>query len=301
MTARRFRESGKMCFDGDPPCCVVSVWGEASMTVVRGVELVEQVIAFVVDAGERVPKRLRPLGLPMGEPALARASLAGGRPLPPSLRRWLGFDASIICPFDDPRAAAPRPRPLGFRQLLAQEFRGYASGSSWQAFEDRLPGDCYLLPGGSDARRFLYVGEPDGIGEYPVLCVDTHDVPFVCVYSPGFDVWLAETYRQLPGYGRRTYTDLFDHPDYAGAMAEQARKNFGGFRALDETGADTAHLDGQTWMEATGVGSRAGAIASAFDLGDERTVTPVDDDEEEETRPGDNPFTGRPGGRRRRF
>jgi hypothetical protein len=270
---------------------------------VRGVALVERVIAALHGGpGDRFRPTLRGPATPLPEPELAELRFAGGQRLPASLRRWLAYDARFLHLFADP--ARPRFAPLGFRALLAQEFGGFAADAGWEAFDERLPGDCYLLPGGSDARRFLYVGEADSLGEYPVLCVDTHDVPFVCVYSPGFDVWLAETFRVLPGYSRQTYTDLFDHPAYAASMAEQARRNFGGFRALDESGADTAHLDGDAWSEATGVGTRASAAAQLAGLDLAVDVADPDDldvSDDEETRPGANPFTGRPQRRRHGF
>ncbi len=263
----------------------------ASATTARGVALVERVIeGLEAPSTERLPRTLRGPATPVPASVLARLSFPDGKPLPPSLRRWLAYDAAFAHLFLDP--ARPVFRPLAFRQLLKQEFGGFGGDASWQVFDERLPGACYLLPGGSDARRFLYVGEADALGEYPVMCVDTHDIPFVCVYSPGFDVWLAEMFRKLPGYNRKTYTDLFDDPTYGAAMADQARRNFGGYRALDETGADTAHLDGNDWLESTGVGGRSRMVADVAAFGD------ADD---EETMPGNNPFSGRPSKRRNNF
>jgi hypothetical protein len=258
--------------------------------MLRGAALVERVIDGLERPGaERLPRTLPGPALPMPAPLLAELSFPDGKPLPPSLRRWLAYDASFVRLFVDPRR--PHFHPLGFRQLLTQEFGGFGSDDAWEVFDELLPGACYLLPGGSDARRFLYVGEADALGEYPVMCVDTHEVAFVCVYSPGFDVWLAEYFRKLPGYSRSTYTDLFDHPDYGAAMAEQARRNFGGYRALDESGADTAHLDGNDWLESTGVGRRAKLVADVADAGEF----------DEETLPGINPFSGVPSRKKRSF
>ncbi len=237
-----------------------------------------------------MPRTLRGPATPVPAAELARLRFPDGRPLPPSLRHWLAYDAAFAALFQEP--TQPRFAPLGFRQLVLQEFGGVVSHESWSTFDKLLPGSCYLLPGGTDARRFLYVGEPDPIGEYPVLCVDTHDIPFVCVYSPGFDVWLAEMFRTIPGYTRHTYTDMFDHARYGAAMVEQARRNFGGYRALDENGTDTAHLDGNDWLESTGVGYRSSAIAAAASFGAA---------EDEETRPGLNPFTGTRPAPRRKF
>lgn len=263
---------------------------EAGAIGTRGVALVEQVIQGILDGpGDRHRPTLRRPATPVPEDELAGLTLVGGRPLPESLARWLRFDGwSMASLIGEPER--PELRPMALRELIARAFGGFARDPAWAAFDELLPGACYLLPGGSDARRFLYVGEADAAGEYPVLCVDTHDIPFVCVYSPGFDVWLAEHFRRLPGYSRRTYTDMFDHPAYGAAMVEQARRNFGGFRALDQSGHDTSHLDGDAWLESTGVGSRAGQMRAAWQLGGPQ---PSDSDDED-TRPGDNPFTGRP-------
>ena len=260
-------------------------------TAARGPSLVERVIEGLESPpSDRMPRTLPGPAIPVAPEVLARLRFPDGKPLPPSLRRWLAYDYAFARLFDDP--AVPRFRPLGFRQLLRQEFGGFGGDAAWQVFDDLLPGACYLLPGGSDARRFLYVGEACPLGEYPVMCVDTHDIPFVCVYSPGFDVWLAEMFRKLPGFNRKTYTDLFDDPSHGAAMADQARRNFGGYRALDDTGADTAHLDGNDWLESTGVGGRSRLLADVASFGD------ADD---EETMPGNNPFSGMPSRRRNNF
>ena len=62
--------------------------------------------------------------------------------------------------------------------------------SLFEPIADRF-GECFLLPGGSDSRRVLAVGEPDTIGEYPVLALDVDDMPFLGLMYPGFDVYLA--------------------------------------------------------------------------------------------------------------
>jgi hypothetical protein len=266
----------------------------ASATV-RGTALVERVIEGLEQpSNERLPRTLGGPAQPVPAAVLAGLTFPDGQPLPPSLRRWLAYDASFVKLFADP--ARPVLRPLHFRELLRQEFGGFGGDSGWEVFDELLPGACYLLPGGSDARRFLYVGEGDAQGEYPVMCVDTHDIPFVCVYSPGFDVWLAEMFRKLPGFNRRTYTDLFDDPTYGAAMADQARRNFGGYRALDESGSDTAHLDGNDWLESTGVGGRSRMVADIAAFGGADA-----DPDDEETMPGNSPFTGLPSRRRNNF
>jgi hypothetical protein len=104
------------------------------------------------------------------------------------------------------------------------------------------------VPGGSDSRRFLYVGEPDDIGEYPVMLLDTDDIPFVCLEYPCFDVYLAEMF-EVTNRSGGTYAALFDDRALGPSMAAQARRNFGGFKSLDLGGGDTEHLDGEEGVE----------------------------------------------------
>lgn len=185
----------------------------------RGVALVEQVIA-AVSAKKAHHKRV-------SDEALASLRFPGGEPLPPSLRRWLAFDADHPALVGDPRA--PSFTPLTLAELLDQEFGEGTSRRGWEAICAALPGDCFLLPGGSDSRRFLYVGRADALGEYPVLTIDTDELPFACVSHPGLDVWLADD-AELLGRERRSYAGLFDDPTFGPAMAEQARQNLGGRR-----------------------------------------------------------------------
>src|SRR5262245_22129089 len=129
----------------------------------RGVALVDQVIAAVGKA--RRARRER-----VAEAELEMLRFPGGEPLPPSQRRWLAFDAG------HPPLGAPAFEPLTFAELIEQEFGKGASAHGWDEIIAALPGDCYLLPGGADSRRFLYVGRADSLGEYPVLVVDTDEL-----------------------------------------------------------------------------------------------------------------------------
>jgi len=206
----------------------------------RGVALVEHVIA------EFAAGRLQLLGYsPSGElvtrePApltpeqLAGLTLAGGAPLPPSLRRWLAFDAKFFpsLPFvpsliekPDRPALEPRRLPELVGPTWAPSFQNLA--------QELLTGAFYVLAQGSDSTFALYVGQagqPDALGEYPVLDVRTDDEPNVTLLAPGFDVWLALRMNTLDLEGAR---NLFDYAPYASAMEEQARLNLAGHRALE--------------------------------------------------------------------
>jgi hypothetical protein len=218
-----------------------------SLPIVRGVKLVERVIATVEKDGGTlggcgIPTRK---ATPVPASALDGLTFPSGAPLPPSLARWLAYDALWLDLFDDPVRPVLRPRTLG--GLAAAEFDAQ-TGDLFAAFEPLLPGDCYLVPGGSDSRRFLYIGEPDEIGEYPVMLLDTDDIPFVCLEYPGFDVYLAEMFGVTNRAGG-TYAALFDDRVFGPAMAAQARRNFGGFKSLDLGGGDSEHLDGDAAAE----------------------------------------------------
>jgi hypothetical protein len=88
----------------------------------------------------------------------------------------------------------------------------------------------------------MYVGEPDGFGEYPVFVVDIGDIPFVAIEYPGLDVFLADgvTEEILD----EDTDNCFEHPVYGPMLADQARRNFAGWKCYDVGGQDSEHLDG---------------------------------------------------------
>jgi hypothetical protein len=172
---------------------------------------------------------------------IAKLAFPGGKRLPPSLERWLAYDAEYLRIFD--KVSKPKLERRSFREMMEREFDADAAEAF--DFSDLLPGDCYALPSGSDSRAFLYVGEADDAGEYPVLLVDTDDTPFVCVEYPGLDVYLAMSFDVLKPGGRDHYARLFDDKVWKAAMEVHARKNFHGFKSLDLAGGSTEHVDGE--------------------------------------------------------
>ncbi|WP_435592603.1 hypothetical protein [Nocardia sp. bgisy118] len=161
---------------------------------------------------------------PMAADVLADMVFPSGRPLPPSLRAWLAFDVSLLERygwFGQDGAFAPRP----LDQLVDDEL-----GGPWAEFFTPLAerfGECFLLPGGSDSRRVLAVGEPDAEGEYPVIALDVDDLPFAGLMYPGFDVYLAHT-AGLVRMEFPTYTALFEHAIYGSRMRTHAVHRFAG-------------------------------------------------------------------------
>ncbi|QDY77932.1 hypothetical protein [Streptomyces qinzhouensis] len=203
----------------------------AEDAAVHGVALTERAIEAVRrDPGasaleyQRVPWVSDGIPAPMPEARLAEARFPSGRPLPPSLRAWLAFDTSLLARhgwFTPDGAFAPRP----LSRLVGDEF-GEPWAPEFQLFDDRFP-ECFLLPGGSDSRRFLTVTEPDALGEYPVLALDFDDLPYVGLMYPGFDVYTADT-AGLLGLGFSTYSSLIDHGTYGPRMRHHAHHCFDG-------------------------------------------------------------------------
>ncbi|KYF49762.1 hypothetical protein BE04_24715 [Sorangium cellulosum] len=152
-------------------------------------------------------------------------TLGGGAPLPPSLRRWLAFDAKLFPSLiETPEHPALKPRRLPeiINPAWAPSFENLA--------REILTGECYVLAEGSDSTYALYAGKEDGLGEYPVLDVRIDDEPGAALLAPGFDVWLAWRMNALDLGGAR---NLFDYEPYAPSMEEQARLNLAGHRALE--------------------------------------------------------------------
>lgn len=99
----------------------------------------------------------------------------------------------------------------------------------YEPLADRC-GECFLLPGGSDSRRiFAVTSQPDALGEYPVLVIDTDDLPYAAVMYPGFDVFMSDE-ASVPGatFDFGTYESLSEDPRYAGRIQSHANTLFGG-------------------------------------------------------------------------
>lgn len=187
-------------------------------------------VAQVIDAVSPTPRRSMfdymtvpwVTGPPTPLPNLTR--FPSGRPLSPGLRTWLAYDSSLFARhgwFAPDGTLTPRP----LDRLIGDEL-GAAWGEFFTPLADRFP-ECFLLPGGSDSRRVLAVGEPDEVGEYPVLAVDVDDLPFVGLMYPGFDVYAAHTAGLFP-YTFDTYTALATHPPYTHRFHSHANHHFDG-------------------------------------------------------------------------
>lgn len=155
----------------------------------RGVDLVDLVIARV-RAGTSPLRIHEPRPLPRA--VVERLTFADGAPLPPSLRRWLEFDASwlvrsieLVSSLDDPQLT---DRPLA--ELAAAQW-GDDVRPFFAELGTVLPARGAFLDRGCDSFRLLSTGAPDASGEYPVLCLDVDDMPLAMLETAGFDLWLA--------------------------------------------------------------------------------------------------------------
>lgn len=194
----------------------------------HGVPLIERVIERVTRDGWSTSDA-PDIGTPSPVPAevLGRLRLPGDRPLPPSLARWLAFDASWLAEvgwYRDPRQPVLDGLALGETAAFMYGLDDHDPFVEMLGeFEHLLPDRCFPLVGGSDSRRLFYAGAPDSIGEYPVLVTDIDDLPYVAVMYPGLDVYLADLAGVIE-LDFDTYTSLVGDGEYGGRMREHARR-----------------------------------------------------------------------------
>lgn len=221
------------------------------VAVAQGVELIEAVIERVRAHPHAIAGFCgdHPLEAPRPLPAeqLERLTFPSGKPLPPSLKRWLAFDASWLADFGwFDAVGAFTPRSLD--QIVTDEF-DMLWGEMYAPVAART-GECFLLPGGSDSRRIFAVTEPDSQGEYPVLVIDTDDLPYAAVMYPGFDIFMAdEAGIEGAACDWGTYEDLFNDRRYAGRMREHARLLFKGRPSAEIQDVEWGGIEGQQYAE----------------------------------------------------
>jgi len=121
--------------------------------------------------------------LPVASPAPlgAKIALPNGAPLPPSLETLLRWDASWLASLGWFELEPFRWTPRTLAEIAGDDYELPAFSS------------CFLLPGGSDSKRiWVITNEPDALGEYPVVLTDDDEVPFLCVYMAGLDVFVGD-------------------------------------------------------------------------------------------------------------
>jgi hypothetical protein len=213
-----------------------------AVTDVHGAALVERVIERLDGDPVLSDRWFGSLRSPLPPDALAALRLPGDRPLPPSLRRWLGYDASMLVSHDWFEADGTRLRPRRLDDLAEGEYGGpeyiargggedhYYGGPFDIIFREpaeALP-DCFVLPGGSyvppfgflllpSASKWVFAATtPDAEGEYPILETDVaeDELPSLDVAYPGLDVYLAAR----TGLIDDTRAALYEHPAYGPRM-----------------------------------------------------------------------------------
>lgn len=178
----------------------------------RGVEVVDQIIA-AVKAGEGSEKIAAPKGVPESE--LVDLTFGDGKPLPPSLLRWLAFDRTWL---EKELGVSNILKTLQEGDTLADVVGDGVPEEGEEAFEElveRMPGAAVPLDRGSDSARALYAGKRDEDGECAVVSVSWGDVPGIEIIYPGFDAWLAVQLGIEPeGEQAARWPDaLFEHGD----------------------------------------------------------------------------------------
>jgi hypothetical protein len=208
--------------------------GSLTSVGLRGLPLVERVIREQAAGRAHIPDFHPLFG---GERAAPSGHWLGGRPVPPSLHRWLEVDGGWLQGLAD--------APVRIAGLVERTF-GPGTGSAFRELQNHLlPEPCALLPGvGETSARFLYLGPTDVHGEYTVLGVDIAEPPRVFVWSPGFDGWLAEE-AGLIDVDRLEGQGLEEVPGWATAMERAARRVLGGpLEVLAEGSPSSAILAG---------------------------------------------------------
>jgi hypothetical protein len=205
--------------------------GKPQVLTMRGSGLVE--LAIAADRERRDPAHPP---RPMRRAQIDLLEMPSGDEIPQSLAAWLAYDALDIFAGNP---EAPHLNWQSFGEMMQEEFDDEIA-AQFADFGKLLTGKCLVLPGGSDSRRFMYAGNPDAHGEYPVFIVDTDELPWVGLAYPGFDAYIADGL--VANVITDTYMDAWQHDHWAPHLEHHARANFGGFKALDYQ--DPEHVDG---------------------------------------------------------
>jgi hypothetical protein len=218
----------------------------------RGTGLVE--LAIAADRERRDPTDPP---RPLTRAQIDQLAMPDGREVPESLARWLAYDRLDIF-----EGKQPTLRWRSFVDMMREQFDD-ETAQQFADFGKLLTGQCLALPDGADSRRFLYAGQPDGHGEYPVFVVDTDELPWVGLAYPGFDAYIADG--RVAKVVTGDYLDAWQHQHWAPSLEHHARANFRGFKALDYQ--EPEHLDG----------AAAAQSAMAEILGDELSSEDFDE------------------------
>lgn len=149
--------------------------------LIRGVKLVKKAIEAGRSEALASPEPVAPV-------VLKKLVLPNGEPISASMKELLKVDSLWLgIEFDEDEGDI---EAVSFEDLVEDNFGEDALPLFAEASE-LFGGDCIAVGGASDAVRFLYIGEADESGEYPVMTLRKEPEPWVGGFVP-FDVWVAQ-------------------------------------------------------------------------------------------------------------
>jgi hypothetical protein len=177
--------------------------------------------------------------IPTPEPVVGakKLKLPNGEPLSPAMKELLTFDGSwLAIDYDDEEFEI---EAAALEDIIEESF-GEAAVVAFAEATELLGED--LVAFGCDRGRpaFLYVGEVDDAGEYPVLELSFEDgIARIGGFVP-FDVWVAQ---ELGGLERGK--DIGDVPAEYAALPKAAAEANGDGRVVFSPKAGVAEADDQ--------------------------------------------------------
>ena len=153
----------------------------------RGVKLVKKAIEAGRSEALASPE-------PVAAAVIKKLVLPNGEPITASMKELLKVDGLWLgMEFDEDEGDI---EAVSFEDLVEDNYGASALPLFAEASE-LFGGDCIVVGGAAESVRFLYIGEPDESGEYPVVSVRKEPAPWVGGFLP-FDVWLAQELGALP-------------------------------------------------------------------------------------------------------
>jgi hypothetical protein len=167
---------------------------------------------------------------PVAAAVIKKMTLPNGEPVSPAMKELLKVDALWLgIEFDEDEGDI---EASSLEELVEDHFGEDAVAAFGEATE-LFAGDCIPLGGASDSLRFLYVGEPDETGEYPVITAKNDPKPWIGGFVP-FDVWVAQELGALPAA-----TEPGQVPEaYASVQKELADANGDGRLGFEPTAGE---------------------------------------------------------------
>jgi hypothetical protein len=161
--------------------------GTDAGVALRGVKLVKKAIEAGRSEALASPEPVAPV-------AIKKLVLPNGEPITASMKELLKVDGVFLgIEFDEDEGDI---EAVSFEDLVEDNYGEDALPLFAEASE-LFGGDCIVVGGAADSVRFLYIGEPDESGEYPVISMRKEPAPWVGGFVP-FDVWLAQELGALP-------------------------------------------------------------------------------------------------------